>query len=98
MYSVNQSFKFDIVLALNSRDRYASIRWLGGKPRCPPVLPIGVCLLIIMFDSDGPGQQAAAFDKPYYHISLRLLRVVSVLVEKYYRYYNVLLRGASSIF
>ena len=34
----------------------------------------------------GGGQQAAAFDKPYYHISLRLLRVVSVLVEKYYRY------------
>lgn len=33
----------------------------------------------------GGGQQAAAFDKPYYHISLRLLRVVSVLVEKYYR-------------
>ncbi len=29
--------------------------------------------------------QAAAFDKPYYPISLRLLRVVSVLVEKYYR-------------
>jgi hypothetical protein len=35
--------------------------------------------------SGGGGQQAAAFDKPYYHISLRLLRVVSVLVEKYYR-------------
>ena len=29
------------------------------------------------------GQQDAAFDKPYYHISLRLLRVVSDLVEKY---------------
>ena len=40
-----------------------------------------------MFDGTGGvgGQQAAAFDKPYYHISLRLLRVVSVLVEKYYR-------------
>ena len=29
------------------------------------------------------GQQAAAIYKPYYHISLRLLRVVSDLVEKY---------------
>ena len=39
-----------------------------------------------MFDGAGGvgGQQAAAFDKPYYHISLRLLRVVSVLVEKYF--------------
>ena len=32
-----------------------------------------------------PGHTPAAFDKPYYPISLRLLRVVSVLVEKYYR-------------
>ena len=31
------------------------------------------------------GQSPVAFDKPYYPISLRLLRVVAVLVERYYR-------------
>jgi hypothetical protein len=31
------------------------------------------------------GHSPAAFDKPYYPISLRLLRVVAVLVERYYR-------------
>ena len=35
--------------------------------------------------SSSPGHSPAAFDKPYYPISLRLLRVVSVLVEKYYK-------------
>jgi len=35
--------------------------------------------------STNPGHSPAAFDKPYYPISLRLLRVVSVLVEKYYK-------------
>jgi len=35
--------------------------------------------------SSTPGHSPAAFDKPYYPISLRLLRVVSVLVEKYYK-------------
>ena len=35
--------------------------------------------------SGSPGHSPAAFDKPYYPISLRLLRVVSVLVEKYYK-------------
>ena len=32
-----------------------------------------------------PSHSPAAFDKPYYPISLRLLRVVSVLVERYYK-------------
>ena len=35
--------------------------------------------------SGSPGHSPAAFDKPYYPISLRLLRVVCVLVEKYYK-------------
>ena len=51
------------------------------------------CLVIKLFSpnikyrggSSTPGHSSAAYDKPYYPISLRLLRVVNVLVEKYYK-------------
>jgi len=53
-----------------------------------------VCSLVIKLFSPNikyrgggttPGNSPPAFDKPYYPISLRLLRVVVVLVEKYYK-------------
>ena len=53
-----------------------------------------VCSLVIKLFSPNikyrggggsPSHSPAAFDKPYYPISLRLLRVVSVLVERYYK-------------
>ncbi|KAK2711568.1 hypothetical protein QYM36_012656 [Artemia franciscana] len=52
-----------------------------------------VCALVIKLFSpnvkhqsrSSPAQQAASQDKPYYPVSLRLLRLVTVLVQKYYK-------------
>jgi len=88
---VEMTRTFGLELLENLLTGYSSLFHQFDKFRL--LLKERVCPLIIKLFSpnikyrgnNSPSHSPAAFDKPYYPISLRLLRVVCVLVEKYYK-------------
>ena len=88
---VEMTRTFGLELLENLLTGYSSLFHQFDKFRL--LLKERVCPLIIKLFSpnikyrgnNSPSHSTAAFDKPYYPISLRLLRVVCVLVEKYYK-------------